>query len=87
MPEKSNFPRTQRPWQKYKWEEWADGEARKFTKGEDFQVAPYQFIVACRRFCERKGRNWTVESVVEGNDVFLSISKPKRKLVRKVVKK
>lgn len=85
MPEFSDYqiPRNSR--RRYHWEDWADGEVRKFTQGEDFDVKPSQFVVACRRFCDRRG--WTVEAVSKKDDVFLKITKQKRKMVKKVVVK
>ncbi len=81
MPEIEDFPEgppKRSPNTRYPWEEWADGEIRKFVRGEDFQVAPSQFVVACRRYCGRSDRNWTVEAVTKGDSAFIRL--PRRSL-------
>ncbi len=85
MPENKDFPsgpKPKRTW--YPWKEWADGEVRKFVRGEDFVVSPYQFSTAAKRMGGRHG--WEVKAVVDGDSVFLRITPPKTKKKTKVVR-
>lgn len=57
------------PRQKYPWELWKDGQARKFLGGVHFHNGSKRFASAARRHAEERGLG--VEASIDGNTVWL----------------
>lgn len=61
----------------YPWEEWNDGQVRKFLAGVHFQSSAKRFAAAARRFAEERG--FGVEARIDGQVVWLRfLPEPKR---------
>lgn len=43
------------PHQRYNWEDWADGRARVFVRGEDFSCEVQSFQSIARQYAKRNG--------------------------------
>ena len=52
----------------YPWDEWLDGQPRKLTRGEDFQVSPHSFGRAAHAAARVRGKR--LRTSIEGVDII-----------------
>lgn len=57
---------------RYDWATWADGKARKLTKGVHFDVSPKAFTVAAYKHAKRS--NLRLQFLTEGDNITIQFS-------------